>query len=74
KSVLEGRGREVCGDIIERGVILSGGGGLVEGMDEVLGEELKVGVVIGENGMGCVGVGRGIMVDNIDKVCGGNIV
>ncbi|MER2254507.1 MAG: rod shape-determining protein [Priestia megaterium] len=74
KSVLERTPPELSADIIDRGVILTGGGALLHGMDQLLAEELKVPVLIAENPMGCVAVGTGIMLDNIDKLSRRNIV
>ncbi|MED3958077.1 rod shape-determining protein [Priestia aryabhattai] len=74
KSVLERTPPELSADIIDRGVILTGGGALLHGMDQLLAEELKVPVLIAENPMGCVAVGIGIMLDNIDKLSRRNIV
>ncbi|MDR7245408.1 rod shape-determining protein [Priestia megaterium] len=74
KSVLERTPPELSADIIDRGVILTGGGALLHGMDQLLAEELKVPVLIAENPMDCVAVGTGIMLDNIDKLSRRNIV
>ncbi len=74
KSVLERTPPELSADIIDRGVILTGGGALLHGMDQLLAEELKVPVLIAENPMGYVAVGTGIMLDNIDKLSRRNIV
>ncbi|MEI2363091.1 rod shape-determining protein [Priestia megaterium] len=74
KGVLERTPPELSADIIDRGVILTGGGALLHGMDQLLAEELKVPVLIAENPMGCVAVGTGIMLDNIDKLSRRNIV
>ncbi|MCM3090775.1 rod shape-determining protein [Cytobacillus sp. AMY 15.2] len=68
KSVLERTPPELSADIIDRGVILTGGGALLHGIDQLLAEELKVPVLIAENPMDCVAVGTGIMLDNIDKL------
>ncbi|MED3642411.1 rod shape-determining protein [Caldifermentibacillus hisashii] len=68
KSVLEKTPPELSADIIDRGVILTGGGALLHGIDTLLAEELKVPVFIADNPMDCVAVGTGIMLDNIDKV------
>ena len=67
KDVLEKTPPELSADIIDRGVILTGGGALLHGMDQLLIEELKVPVFIAENPMDCVAVGTGIMLDNIDR-------
>ncbi|MBN3523904.1 rod shape-determining protein [Paenibacillus apiarius] len=68
KSVLERTPPELSADIIDRGVILTGGGALLDGLDELLAEELKVPVLIAEDPMHCVVKGTGIMLDNLDKV------
>ncbi|MEI7025692.1 rod shape-determining protein [Paenibacillus sp. y28] len=68
KSVLEKTPPELSADIIDRGVILTGGGAMLHGLDELLAEELKVPVLIAEDPMHCVVKGTGIMLDNLDKV------
>ncbi|OCA88398.1 rod shape-determining protein [Pradoshia sp. D12] len=68
KSVLEQTPPELSADIIDRGVILTGGGALLHGMDMLLAEELKVPVLIAENPMDCVAIGTGMMLDNIDRI------
>ncbi len=68
KNVLEKTPPELSADIIDRGVIITGGGALLHGMDQLLVEELKVPVFIAENPMDCVAIGTGIMLNNIDKV------
>ncbi|MBO8156659.1 MAG: rod shape-determining protein [Bacillaceae bacterium] len=68
KSVLERTPPELSADIIDRGVILTGGGALLNGLDKLLAEELKVPVLIAEEPMNCVAKGTGIMLENIDKV------
>lgn len=68
KSVLERTPPELSADIIDRGVILTGGGALLHGIDQLLADELKVPVLVAENPMDCVAVGTGIMLDNMDKI------
>ena len=68
KNVLEKTPPELSADIIDRGVILTGGGALLHGIDQLLMEELKVPVFVAENPMDCVAIGTGIMLDNIDRV------
>ncbi|MEB3102496.1 rod shape-determining protein [Ferviditalea candida] len=68
KSVLERTPPELSADIIDRGVILTGGGALLHGLDQLMSEELKVPVLIAEDPMHCVVKGTGIMLDNLDKV------
>jgi rod shape-determining protein MreB len=68
KSVLERTPPELSADIIDRGVILTGGGALLHGLDQLLADELKVPVLIAEDPMHCVVKGTGMMLDNLDKV------
>ncbi len=68
KSVLERTPPELSADIIDRGVILTGGGALLHGIDQLLAEELRVPVLIAENPMECVAIGTGVMLENLDKL------
>ncbi|MDQ0160511.1 rod shape-determining protein [Alkalibacillus salilacus] len=68
KTVLETTPPELSADIIDRGVIITGGGALTDGIDQLLAEELKVPVFVAEEPMNCVAQGTGIMLENIDKL------
>ncbi|MDC3411809.1 rod shape-determining protein [Aquibacillus sp. 3ASR75-11] len=68
KTVLEHTPPELSADIIDRGVILTGGGALLHGLDQLLSDELKVPVILADEPMNCVAKGTGIMLENIDKI------
>ncbi len=68
KTVLEKTPPELSADIIDRGVILTGGGALLHGIDQLLIEELRVPVLVAEEPMDAVAIGTGIMLENIDKI------
>ncbi|OZI13439.1 rod shape-determining protein [Bacillaceae bacterium SAS-127] len=68
KDVLEQTPPELSADIIDRGVILTGGGALLHGLDTLLAEELKVPVLVADNPMDCVAIGTGLMLENMDKI------
>ncbi|WP_368653331.1 rod shape-determining protein [Ornithinibacillus sp. 4-3] len=68
KYVLEHTPPELSADIIDRGVILTGGGAMIHGLDQLLAEELMVPVFLAEEPMNCVAKGTGILLENIDKV------
>ncbi|GAE28497.1 hypothetical protein JCM9140_4741 [Halalkalibacter wakoensis JCM 9140] len=68
KQVLEQTPPELSADIIDRGVILTGGGALLHGIDQLLAEELKVPVVVAEEPMHCVAKGTGIILENLDRM------
>ncbi|MGG0645001.1 rod shape-determining protein MreB [Sporosarcina gallistercoris] len=67
KNVLEKTPPELSADIIDRGIILTGGGALLRGLDQLLAEELKVPIFIADDPLGCVAKGTGIMLDSLDK-------
>lgn len=68
KNVLEQTPPELSADIIDRGVMLTGGGSLIHGLDQLLTDELLVPVFIADNAMDCVANGTGILLESIDKV------
>ncbi|MBF0705274.1 MULTISPECIES: rod shape-determining protein [Bacillaceae] len=68
KSVLERTPPELSADIIDRGVIMTGGGALLHGIDQLFAEELMVPVLIAEEPMSCVAKGTGLMLEHIDKI------
>ncbi|RLQ86825.1 rod shape-determining protein [Planomicrobium sp. Y74] len=67
KNVLEKTPPELSADIIDRGVILTGGGALLHGIEQLLAEELKVPVFISEDPMNCVAIGTGKMLDSLSR-------
>mgnify|MGYP001239094312 CR=1 FL=1 len=74
KSVLEKTPPELAADIIDKGVILTGGGALLNGLDALMSEELKVPVLVAEDPMHCVVKGTGLMLENLDKMSRKKIV
>ena len=65
KNVLEQTPPELSADIVEKGVILTGGGSLLTGLVEVLEDELTIPVLIAETPLTCVAEGTGILLNNI---------
>jgi rod shape-determining protein MreB len=65
KSVLEQTPPELSADIIDKGIVVTGGGALIKGFDELLAHELKVPVLVAESPLTCVAEGTGILLDNI---------
>jgi len=59
KSVLEKTPPELAADIIDRGIILTGGGALLRGLDALLGEVTGIPVIVAEDPMSCVAIGTG---------------
>ncbi|OPG16703.1 rod shape-determining protein [Ferroacidibacillus organovorans] len=67
KSVLEKTPPELAADIFDRGIVLTGGGALVHGMDKLMMDELQVPVYVADDPMTCVARGTGEFLDNIDR-------
>ncbi|OCS83305.1 rod shape-determining protein [Caryophanon tenue] len=65
KNVLEKTPPELSADIIDRGIILTGGGALLHGLDMLLTEELLVPVLVAEDPMHCVAKGTGILLESM---------
>lgn len=68
RTVLEQTPPELSADIVTRGVVLTGGGALLHGMDQLLMNELNVPVYVAENALKCVAEGTGIMLENLHIV------
>jgi rod shape-determining protein MreB len=64
KSVLEKTPPELASDIFDKGVMLTGGGALVDGLDKLMMHELQIPVHVAENPMQCVVVGTGMMLES----------
>lgn len=65
KQVLEQTPPELSADIIDRGIIMTGGGSLLHGLDELMTEQLKVPVLITENPLDVVALGTGVLLDSL---------
>ena len=68
KTVLEQTPPELSADIFTTGIVLTGGGALIRGMDKLLEQELKVPVTLAESPLTCVAEGTGILLNNIHLV------
>lgn len=68
RTVLEQTPPELSADIVTRGIVLTGGGALLRGIDELLMNELNIPVYVAENALRCVAEGTGIMLENLHLV------
>ena len=64
-NVLEQTPPELSGDIVEKGIILTGGGAMLKGLPELLEKELQVPILIAESPLTCVAEGTGTLLNNI---------
>jgi len=68
KFVLEQTPPELAADIIDKGIVITGGGALIKGFDQLLNYELKVPVRIANSPLTCVVEGTGILLNNIHLI------
>ena len=68
KGILEQTPPELSADIIDKGIVLTGGGSLIDGFNQLLSQELKVPVFTAESPLTCVAEGTGILLDNINMI------
>jgi rod shape-determining protein MreB len=68
KSALEATPPELSADVAERGIVLTGGGALLRGLDRLLMEETGLPVVIADDPMTCVARGGGRVLELMDEM------
>jgi rod shape-determining protein MreB len=68
KATLDKTPPELAGDIVDRGIVLTGGGALLKGMDERLRHETGIPIHVADNPLDAVVLGAGKCVDNIETL------
>jgi rod shape-determining protein MreB len=68
RSVLEQTPPELISDIIDRGIVLTGGGALIRNLDRLLTHETGVPCYVAENAMACVAIGAGKALEVKDLI------
>jgi rod shape-determining protein MreB len=66
RIALEQTPPELAADIVDRGIVLTGGGGLLRGLDHLLREETSLPITVVEDPMSTVVLGSGKVLDNLD--------
>ncbi|OHD49386.1 MAG: rod shape-determining protein [Spirochaetes bacterium GWE2_31_10] len=67
KKTLDQTPPELAADIVERGIVLTGGGALLSGLPKLLSQQTGVPVIIAENPLLCVALGAGKFLESIKK-------
>lgn len=68
KYTLEKTPPELASDIMDRGIMLAGGGALLSGLDKLIKEETGMSVMVAENPLDCVAIGAGKVLDEIETL------
>ena len=69
-SVFERTPPELASDISDKGIYMTGGGCLVDGLDKLLQEKIGINVMIAQDAVSCVALGTGKALDNLDSLDG----
>lgn len=64
RTTLEKTPPELAADIIDQGIMLTGGGALLRGLDRLISAETKMPVLVAENPLDCVVDGTGVCLEN----------
>ncbi len=65
KNTLEKSPPELAADIMDRGIVLTGGGALLRNLDRVLSDQTHMPVIVAENPLDCVALGTGRALENL---------
>ena len=68
KNTLEDTPPELAADIMERGIVLAGGGALIKGLDMLVKYETGMPVYVADDPLDCVVLGAGKALENIDTL------
>ena len=68
KATLDRTPPELSGDIMDRGIVLTGGGALLRGLDERLRHETGMPIIIADHPLECVALGSGKCVEEFDAL------
>lgn len=68
KTTLEKTPPELAADIMERGIVITGGGALLKGIDKLIYEETGIRAYIAENPLDCVTMGTAHVLDEINTL------
>src|SRR6266850_1938858 len=66
RTCLEQTPPELAADIVDTGIVITGGGGLLRGLDRLLGTETQLPVTVAQDPMSCVALGVGKVLDERD--------
>ncbi len=68
KTTLEVTPPELAGDIVDNGIVLTGGGALLRNFDKLIQKETGVPVIVAEDPLSCVVMGAGKSLETLDKL------
>ncbi len=70
KTTIEETPPELVADILDRGIVLAGGGALLRGLDKLIAEQTKIPVYIADEPLTCVVRGNGLVLEDLELLKG----
>jgi rod shape-determining protein MreB len=68
RTVLERTPPELASDVVDRGIVLTGGTALLRGLDRLITDEIGISCYVPDNPLECVAMGAGIALDHLDLI------
>ncbi len=68
RSVLERTPPELASDVVDRGIVLTGGTSLLRHLDRLITQEIGISCYVADNPLECVAMGAGIALDHLDLI------
>jgi rod shape-determining protein MreB len=68
RALLEHLSPEISADVLKRGITLTGGGALLDGMDRRISEDIGIPVKIAESPLDCVALGAGVIAEQLEEL------
>ena len=68
RSVLERTPPELASDVVDRGIVLTGGTALLRNLDRLITQEIGIPCYVADNPLECVAMGAGIALDHLDLI------
>lgn len=68
KATLEKTPPELASDVMEKGIVLAGGGALIKGLDKLVSEKTGMPVIVADNPLNCVVKGAGKTLNDLEKL------
>ncbi|MDD5627832.1 MAG: rod shape-determining protein, partial [Elusimicrobia bacterium] len=71
RETLEGTPAQLSADLVDRGMVLAGGGSLLRGLPDIIRQETEMPVSVAADPLGCVASGAGKFLEELDRLRGG---
>jgi len=68
KTVLEKTPPELAADIVDRGIVMTGGGSLLHGLDKLISQETGIPTYLAEDPLSCVALGTGKALESLESI------